>query len=70
MKKRSAEQNRAIHAKIEKLKSAKGGVIAYDIKAKMKARMKDPEEVVLKNGRIALRGISEKSGNPIMRIVG
>lgn len=69
-RKRSPEEIRAIKAKIEKLKGASGGVKAYDVKMRMMARMLEPEEVTLKNGRIALRGKSEKSGNPIMRIVG
>ena len=66
----SKEQLQAIHAKIEKLKNSKEGVTAYDVKAKMKARMENPVEVRLKNGRIALQGTSVKSGNKITRIVG
>lgn len=67
---RSKSEQAAIHAKIEKLKSAKGGVKAYDVKAKMMATMKEPKEIRLKNGRIALQGLSEKTGNKLTRIVG
>jgi hypothetical protein len=69
MGKLTPSQLKAIHAKI---KNHKGAYEAYDVKARMSAKMKEGTEktIILKNGRVAVQGISVKSGNKITRIVG
>ena len=43
--------------------------IAYDVKARKKVKMVDPELVTLKNGRKALRGKSKETGISLFRII-
>ncbi len=63
----SKKQNRAIHAK-------KGGIssklTAYDVAAKKKVNIIDPEPVKLKNGTWAIKGKSSATGNKVFRLVG
>ena len=44
--------------------------IAYDVKARKKVALVDPELVTLKNGRKALKGKSKETGNTLFRIIG
>ena len=43
--------------------------IAYDVKARKKVKMVDPELVTLKNGRKALKGKSAETGISLFRII-
>ena len=43
--------------------------IAYDVKARKKVKMVDPELVTLKNGRKALKGKSIETGISLFRII-
>jgi hypothetical protein len=43
---------------------------AYDIKARKKVSMKDPEPYLMKNGSWALRGTSSETGIKLFKIVG
>lgn len=60
----SKKQNRAIHAK------AKSGLTAYDVAAKKKVNILNPQAVKLKNGIYAVKGKSSATGNTVFRIVG
>ena len=42
---------------------------AFDVKARKKVKIKDPEIVTLKNGRIAVRGKSPVTGITVYRIL-
>lgn len=43
---------------------------AYDIKARKKVSMKDPQPYLMKNGSWALKGTSSKTGIKLFKIVG
>ena len=43
--------------------------IAYDVKARKKVKMVDPELVTLKNGRKAIKGKSVETGISLFRII-
>lgn len=43
--------------------------IAYDVKARKKVKLVDPELVTLKNGKKALKGRSMETGISLFRIV-
>ncbi len=43
---------------------------AYDIKARKKVSMKDPQPYLMKNGSWALRGTSSETGIKLFKIVG
>ena len=43
--------------------------IAYDVKARKKVKLIDPELVTLKNGRKALKGKSMETGISLFRII-
>jgi hypothetical protein len=63
--KRSKAQNAAIHAK--------GGLTAYDVKAKQKVNIVDPHAVQIgkANRKMwAIKGKSSKTGITVFRIVG
>ncbi len=40
------------------------------MKCKMEVEMKDPKEVIMKNGMKAMKGTCPKSGTKVFRIVG
>jgi hypothetical protein len=42
---------------------------AFDVKARKKVKIKNPEVVTLKNGRIAVRGKSPLTGITVYRIL-
>ena len=42
---------------------------AFDVKARKKVRIKNPEVVTLKNGRVAVRGKSPLTGITVYRIL-
>lgn len=42
---------------------------AFDVKARKKVKIKDPEIVTLKNGRVAVRGKSPLTGITVYRIL-
>ena len=44
--------------------------IAYDVKARKKVKMVNPELVTLKNGIKALKGTSKETGISLFRIIG
>ncbi|KEQ56086.1 hypothetical protein AAA799B03_01273 [Marine Group I thaumarchaeote SCGC AAA799-B03] len=43
---------------------------AYDIKARKKVSMKDPQPYLMKNGSWALKGTSSETGIKLFKIVG
>jgi hypothetical protein len=43
---------------------------AYCVKCKAKTDVKNPEKVTMKNGREALKGICEKCGTGVYKILG
>lgn len=43
---------------------------AYDIKARKKVRMENPEPYLMKNGNWALKGTSAETGIKLFKIVG
>ena len=43
---------------------------AYDVKARKKVKLVDPQLVTLKNGRKALKGKSIETGISLFRIIG
>ena len=43
---------------------------AYDIKARKKVSMKDPQPYLMKNGSWALKGTSSETGIKLIKIVG
>ena len=43
---------------------------AYDVKAKKKVTMKNPQPYLMKNGSWALKGTSSETGISLFRIVG
>ena len=43
--------------------------MAYDVKARKKVKLVDPQLVTLKNGRKALKGKSMETGNTLFRII-
>lgn len=43
---------------------------AYDVKARKKVKILDPVLVVLKNGKMAVKGKSSATGLTVFRIVG
>ncbi|HJM80027.1 MAG TPA: hypothetical protein QF656_05785 [Nitrosopumilus sp.] len=45
-------------------------IIAYDIKAKRKVTMKNPQPHLMKNGSWALKGTSSETGISLFKIVG
>ena len=45
-------------------------ILAYDIKARKKVPMKDPQPYLMKNGNWALKGTSAETGISLFRIVG
>ncbi|MEM0021770.1 MAG: hypothetical protein QW039_03915 [Fervidicoccaceae archaeon] len=42
---------------------------AFDVKARKKVKLQNPEIVTLKNGRVAVRGKSPETGITIYRIL-
>jgi len=61
--KKSKKQWAAIHAK-------KGGLTAYDVKAKKKVNIVNPTVFRMKNGMYAYRGKSSATGITVVRIIG
>ena len=45
-------------------------ILAYDIKARKKVPMKDPQPYLMKNGSWALKGTSAETGISLFKIVG
>ena len=45
-------------------------IMAYDIKARKKVSMKDPQPYLMKNGSWALKGTSSETGIKLFKIVG
>ena len=45
-------------------------ILAYDIKAKKKVQMNDPQPYLMKNGTWALKGTSSETGIRLFKIVG
>ncbi len=41
---------------------------AYCVKCKAKVEIKDPQEVTMKNGRSAIKGLCPKCGTKVFRI--
>ncbi len=46
------------------------GIEAYDIKARKKVTMKNPQAYLMKNGTWALKGTSAETGISLFKIVG
>ncbi|MCV0372633.1 MAG: hypothetical protein K5793_03670 [Nitrosarchaeum sp.] len=46
------------------------GIEAYDIKARKKVTMKNPQPYLMKNGTWALKGTSAETGISLFKIVG
>lgn len=46
------------------------GIQAYDIKARKKVSMKNPQPYLMKNGTWALKGTSAETGITLFKIVG
>jgi hypothetical protein len=42
---------------------------AYDVKAKKKVKIQNPKLVKMKNGRFAVKGTSNTTGNTVFRIL-
>ena len=63
---KSKEEYRAIFAK---LKASGKPIQAYDVKARMKVNIENPELVFFKNGRGAIKGKSPKTGIAVQRII-
>ena len=61
------EQVAAMRLKAEGL--IKKGVEGYDVKARKKVAIQEPKIVLMKSGRIAIKGKSKETGIGVFRIV-